>query len=54
MITDRHDPAARTQIAEAVQDRLAEAGLDVGAVQTISQMRASSEMLFQHRDHACS
>jgi putative ABC transport system permease protein len=47
MITDRHDPAARTQIAEAVQDQFAETGLDVGAVQTISQMRASSEMLFQ-------
>ena len=47
IITDRHDPAARTQIAEAVQAQFAEAGLDVGAVQTISQMRASSDMLFQ-------
>ena len=47
MITDRHDPAARTQIAEAVQDQFAETGLDVGSVQTVTQMRASSEMLFQ-------
>jgi putative ABC transport system permease protein len=47
IITDRHDSASRTRIAEALEAQFAEAGLDVGAVQTISQARASSEMLFQ-------
>jgi putative ABC transport system permease protein len=43
--TDRHDPAARSEIAAALQARLTEAGLDVGAVQTISQARAAIDVL---------
>jgi putative ABC transport system permease protein len=46
IITDRHDAASRTQVADALQHQFTEAGLDVIIVQTISQARASSEMLF--------
>jgi putative ABC transport system permease protein len=44
--TDRHDAASRVQIAEGLQARLAEAGMDVSYVQTIDQMRGSAETLF--------
>jgi putative ABC transport system permease protein len=44
--TDRHDPAYRTQVAEALEAVFTDAGLNVGGVQTISQIRASIEVLF--------
>ena len=37
IITDRHDAASRTQIAEELQRQFTEAGLDVIIVQTVSQ-----------------
>ena len=44
--TDRHDPAYRTQVAEALEAAFTDAGLNVRAVQTISQQRAGIEVLF--------
>jgi len=44
--TDRHDPAYRTQVAEALEAVFTDAGLNVGGVQTISQIRAGIEVLF--------
>ena len=46
IITDRHDPASRTRIAEALEAQFVVAS-STWRVQTISQARASSDMLFQ-------
>ncbi len=43
--TGRHDTAFRTGIAEALQAQFTEAGLNVGAVQTISQARMAIDVL---------
>jgi putative ABC transport system permease protein len=44
--TDRHDAASRLEAAQALEARLADAGLDVNYVQTVDQMRSSAGTLF--------
>ncbi len=44
--TTEHTPAARAQVAEALEARLIDAGVKVSSVRTIEQIRDSIEVLF--------
>jgi putative ABC transport system permease protein len=46
IVTDRHDPASRKQMAEAIEEALQGAGMRVAQMQTADDLRASVAQIF--------